>query len=196
MSAEVFDEQADWRAAQAHDADAFARVFDRHRDAVFRQALRMTRQPADAEEVASAAFFELWRKRASVQLVDGSVRPWLLVTTVNLARNSHRMRTRHELFLRRLEREWRDDAGIDAFARIDDAVDRADLLTALKRLSPQDAALVTMIALDGYRASEIAGLLGISAGTARVRLSRALARLRGLLTPAADANTGSQEVAR
>lgn len=190
------DEQADWRASQAHDADAFARIFDRHRDAVFRQALRVMRQPADAEEVASAAFFELWRKRASVQLVGGSVRPWLLVTAMNLARNSHRSRLRHEVFLRRLEREWRDDSGLDAFARIDDAVDREDLIAALKRLSPQDAALVTMTALDGYRASEIAGLLGISAGTARVRLSRALARLRGLLTPVAEAHTGSQEVAR
>lgn len=196
MSAEVPDEQADWRAAQAHDPDAFARVFDRHRDAVFRQALRVMRHPADAEEVASAAFFELWRKRASVPVVGGSVRPWLLVTTVNLARNSHRARVRRERFLQRLEREWRDDAGLDAFARIDDGVAREDLIAALKRLSPQDVALVTMTALDGYRPSEIAGLLGISAGAARVRLSRALARLRGLLAPPAGAQTNAEEVTR
>lgn len=94
------DEQADWRAAQDHDSAAFSRLFDRHRDVVFRQALRLVSQRAVAEEVASAAFFELWRSRDAVVLVDGSVRPWLLATAANLARIGHRTRVRRESFLR------------------------------------------------------------------------------------------------
>ena len=190
------DEQAEWQAALAHDPDAFAQLFDLHRDAVFRQALRLMPQPADAEEVASAAFFELWRKKASVELVDGSVRPWLLATASNLARNSHRVRVRREVFLRRLSREHHDDAGHRAFDRIDDDVRRQDLAAALKQLAPQDVALVTMTALEGYRVGEVAGLLGLTDGAARVRLSRAHARLRGLLAPTAERPTDPQEVAR
>lgn len=189
------DEQADWRAALEHDSVAFARVFDRHRDAVFRQALRLTAQPADAEEVASAAFFELWRKQSSVVLVDGSVRPWLLATCVHLARNSHRVRLRREAFLRRLSGERHDEAR-DAFARIDDDVLRQDLVRALRKLAPRDAALVTLTALDGYRVSEIAGLLGLTEGNARVRLHRAHTRLRGLLIAAGGDHLNAQEVAR
>lgn len=150
-------------------------------------------QPADAEEVASAAFFELWRRRESVVLVDGSVRPWLLATTANLARNSHRTRLRREAFLRSLTFEDHDRSS-RAFERIDDDVLRRDLVRALARLSARDVALVTMTALDGYRVTEVAGLLGITDGAARVRLHRAHVRLRGLLQPAGD--TDQQEVAR
>lgn len=155
----------------------------------------MMSQPADAEEVASAAFFELWRKQGSVVLVAGSVRPWLLVTTANLARNSHRTRLRQEAFLRRLTDES-NEVGRDAFERIDDDVVRQDLVTALRKLKPQDVALVTMTALDGYRVREIAGLLGLTEGNARVRLHRAHARLRGLLAATRDDRTGTREVAR
>lgn len=192
----VVDERDDWRAALDHDSGAFARLFDRHRDAVFRQALRLMSQPADAEEVASAAFFELWRKQASVVLVNGSVRPWLLATTANLARNSHRTRLRREAFLRRLMTYESHDTGNDAFERIDDDVFRQDLVTALKKLTPRDVALVTMTALDGYRVNEVAALLGLTEGNARVRLHRAHGRLRHLLTPAGEDRSDAQEVAR
>lgn len=188
------DEQADWQAALQHDAGAFARIFDRHRDAVFRQALRLLEQPADAEEVASAAFFELWRKRRQVVLVAGSVRPWLLVTTANLARNSHRSRVRRERFLRRLVHDLAPDPGRAAFERVDDDVLRQDLVAALRQLKPADVALVTMTALDGYSTREAAQVLGVSEGAARVRLSRARARLRALLPPGVDTRTDPQEV--
>lgn len=191
MSDAETDEQADWSAALAHDPAAFARLFDRHRDAVFRQALRLLPQAADAEEVASAAFFELWRRRADVRLVDGSVRPWLLATAANLARNSHRTRVRREAFLKRLTFEHVDRSQ-HAFERIDEDVLRSDLAQALARLSPPDVALVTLTALEGYRVAEVAGLLGLSDGAARVRLHRAHRRLRDLLTPVDD----TQEVAR
>lgn len=191
MSDAEADERADWSAALAHDAAAFARVFDRHRDAVFRQALRLLPQAADAEEVASASFFELWRRREAVRLVDGSVRPWLLATAANLARNSHRARLRREAFLRRLTFDHvdREDR---AFERIDDDVLRIDLAAALARLSPKDIALVTMTALEGYRVAEVAALLGLTDGAARVRLHRAHRRLRDLLAPTDDI----QEVVR
>lgn len=189
------DEEALWRAALDQDGSAFGRLFDLHRDAVFRQALRLVAQPADAEEVAAAAFFELWRRRAAVRLVDGSVLPWLLVTTANLSRNSRRALLRREGLLRRLPREH-DDVGSRAFDRVDDDLARSDLVEALRRLPPQDVALVTMTALDGYRVAEVADLLGLTENAARVRLHRAHRRLRGRLDPAGRARIDPQEVAR
>lgn len=196
MSDSPFEEHADWQAAIDHDQAAFGRLFDRHRDAVFRQALRLTMQPADAEEIASAAFFELWRSRTRVVLVAGSVRPWLLVTAANLARNSHRTRIRREVFLRRLVHEQHDDAGRDAFERIDDDVVRHELVEALRQLRPKDVALVTMTALEGYQVNEVARILGLSDGAARVRLHRAHARLRHLLTAPGGTRNDTKEVAR
>lgn len=188
------DEHALWRAAVANDEAAFGGLFDLHRDAVFRQALRMVAQPADAEEVAAAAFFELWRKRSSVRLVDGSVLPWLLVTAANLSRNSHRALVRREGLLRRLPYERPRDS--DAFERVDQDLRRSDVVVALKRLTPRDAALVTLTALEGYRLAEVAGLIGATENAARVRLHRAHKKLRGLLDPTGSARIDSQEVAQ
>jgi hypothetical protein len=36
------DEASDWAAALSNDADAFAAIFDRHHDRVYRHALRLT----------------------------------------------------------------------------------------------------------------------------------------------------------
>ena len=101
-------EAALWRAVLEQNPRGFSQLFALHRDAAFRQALRLVAQPADAEEVVAAAFFELWRKRHAVRVIDGSVLPWLLVTTTNLARNSHRALVRREALLARIPRE-RDD---------------------------------------------------------------------------------------
>lgn len=81
------DEPAAWAAALGNDSDAFAVIFDLHRDRVYRLSLRMTANVHDAEDVTAAAFLELWRHRRSVRVVEGSVLPWLLVTATNLARN-------------------------------------------------------------------------------------------------------------
>ena len=189
------DEDVLWAAALAQDGPAFGRLFDLHRDAVLRQALRLLSSPADAEEVAASAFFELWRKRESVSLVNGSLLPWLLVTTANLSRNSSRSLMRRERLLRRAPRDH-DDAEARAFARIDDDLPRSELVVALRRLPRRDAALVTMAALEGYRVAEIAQLLGLTENAARVRLHRAHKRLRGLLAPPDGSWAETQEVAR
>lgn len=189
------DEDLLWTAALAQDGSAFGRLFDLHRDAVFRQALRLVTSPADAEEVAASAFFELWRKRESVRLVNGSLLPWLLVTAANLSRNSHRSLIRRERLLRRAPRDP-DDSEARAFARIDDDLPRSDLVAALRRLPERDAALVTMTALEGYRIAEIAELLGMTENAARVRLHRAHKKLRGLLAPPDRDRAETQEVAR
>ncbi|WP_375388448.1 RNA polymerase sigma factor, partial [uncultured Amnibacterium sp.] len=157
---------------------------------MFRQALRLVASTADAEEVAASAFFELWRRRESVLLVDASVLPWLLVTAANLSRNNHRALIRREALLRRAPREH-DDREARAFARIDDDLLRSELVTALRRLPEHDVVLVTMTALDGYRVPEVARLLGLTENAARVRLHRAHKRLRGLLTEPDCSRIGS-----
>ncbi len=72
-----------WGRSLTGDGEAFDVLFDRHRDRVFRHACRLADTRQDAEDAVASAFLELWRCRAKVQLVDGSVLPWLLVTTIS-----------------------------------------------------------------------------------------------------------------
>ncbi len=91
-----------WDRSLTGDGEAFGLLFDRHRERVFRHACRLADTRQDAEDVVASAFLELWRCRAKVRLVDGSVLAWLLVTTTNLGRNAARSRRRYRQFLDRL----------------------------------------------------------------------------------------------
>jgi RNA polymerase sigma-70 factor (ECF subfamily) len=93
-----------WRRALSRDGYAFAELFEMHQARVYRRALGLLENVHDAEEVVSSVFFELWRKRRVVRLVDGSVLPWLIVTAVNTARNRRRSIARYRRLVASLPR--------------------------------------------------------------------------------------------
>lgn len=116
MTAEQTDAQL-WAAVVRGDGIAFASVFDRHGDRVWRHVWRIMQHRQDAEDVVSATFAEAWRKRASVRIVDDSLLPWLLVTATNCARNAGRSRRRLDRLFAHIPRA---DAAPDA---PDEAID-------------------------------------------------------------------------
>jgi RNA polymerase sigma factor (sigma-70 family) len=172
-----------WPQCVRGDADAFGVLFDRHRDRVFRSALRLAESRQDAEDVAASVFLELWRRRDDVRVVNGSILPWLLVTTTNLARNAARSRRRYRDLLNRLPRH---EGAPDTAAVVLDArglgVD-ARLRNGLRKLSATDAQLIALVALDGYRVAVAAELLGLSQSSARSRLHRSRQKLKDQLGP-------------
>lgn len=99
-----FDETATWTRARDGDAAAFAALFRQHQARIYRRALALVPTAHDAEDVTAATFFELWRKRREVRMVDGTVVPWLLVTTVNFARNRRRGSGRYKAVIASLSR--------------------------------------------------------------------------------------------
>lgn len=165
-----------WQRALHNDGSAFAALFDLHHARIYGRALALIGNAHEADDVAAAAFFELWRKRRSVPLVEGSVRPWLLVTTVNLSRNARRSIARYRALIRDLphpeptaEPEGSDDEA------------RRRLVTSLAGLAPVDAALFVLTALEDLTIADAARAAGLKPGTARVRLHRARSRLRAEL---------------
>lgn len=84
------------------DEPAYRRLHDRHQMPVFRLSLVLMPTSRDAEEVAATAFFELWRKRDKVRVINGSVLPWLLATTSAIAKNGLQARRRYHRLLRRV----------------------------------------------------------------------------------------------
>ncbi len=69
-----------WHDVLEGDARQFGLIWDRHRDRVLRHLLKTGALSADAEDLTAIVFLELWRRRASVRFVDGSLLPWLIVT--------------------------------------------------------------------------------------------------------------------
>lgn len=123
------------------------------------------------------AFLELWRLRKRVRVVDGSVLPWLLATTTNVALNHRRGVRRYQRFLAKLPHA---DVGVDAadqsLQRVDIDVD-PQLLDEIKGLSATDQRLLALVAFEGFRLREAAAALGLSVDAARSRWQRIRRRL-------------------
>lgn len=176
------DEATAWAAVLRNDSDAFVTIFDQHRDRVFRHALRMTANVHDAEDVAAGAFFELWRRQKFVRVVDGSVLPWLLVTTTNLARNLTRGLRRYRALIDSLPRAQSVSSAEDvALEHFEEFRVAAQVKEALSGLSASDAALITLTMFEHYSPAQVAAALGITDGAARTRLSRARSRMAEVL---------------
>jgi RNA polymerase sigma factor (sigma-70 family) len=173
-----------WDAVLHGDGESFGVVFERHRDRVFRHALRAVDNHGDAEDVTAIAFLELWRRRAAARLVDDSILPWLLVTANYATRNLKRTRRRHARLLARLPHPLPEaDVSESSDVRLDNAPQMAALERAIAALSRLDRDLLTLTALEGYTLHQASETLGITYGAAKTRMSRARGRLNGAVAP-------------
>ncbi|WP_382310067.1 RNA polymerase sigma factor [Herbiconiux sp. UC225_62] len=180
MGTDQFDEAAIWASARGGDSSAFAAIFDAHRDRVFGQALRLIREPHDAEDVTALVFLEAWRRRDSVRVVDASVIGWLLVTTNNVVRNLARSRRRHRELLERIPRPSLTDDAPDHAEVVGERIDHADrdakVRSAFARLAKADQDVITLCVLEELTTGQAAAVLGVPVGTVKSRLSRAKQR--------------------
>ena len=136
----------------------------------YRLAAAMLHDAALAEDVVQEASLIAWRKLP--KLADhGRLRAWFLGIVANECRNARRRgwfsRVRTGL------PEVRSGASAE-----EAAIRRADLRRALLGLSHLDRLLVVLYFYLDLPTSEVAAVAGTSAGAARVRLHRAVRRLR------------------
>jgi RNA polymerase sigma-70 factor (ECF subfamily) len=159
-------------SATAGDEFAFRRIIAAHHDDMRRVCLAISGDHAIAEEAVQAAWLVAWKKLDKVQSPD-HLRPWLVSVAVNEAK--HLLRSRH----RRSELVLAIDAsGVAGGGDPAAGIDRVDLWAALRRMHPDDRALLTMRYGVGFNASELAIATGTSPAAIRQRLKRLLARLR------------------
>jgi RNA polymerase sigma-70 factor (ECF subfamily) len=171
-----------WARSLEGEGEAFGLLFDRHRDRVFRHAYRLSGQRHDAEDIMSTAFLELWRRRLRVRMVDGSVLPWLLVTTTNVARNSKRAAFRYRKLLDSLPRaDGISNADDDVFLQAE--MDK-DATRALATLSTADLQLVSLVVFEEYTIAAAAAVLNLTPAAAKSRMHRARQRMKTAINAA------------
>jgi RNA polymerase sigma-70 factor (ECF subfamily) len=168
-----------WTRAATGDRTAFGTLFERHVEAVWNHAYRLTASWSQAEDLTSATFLVAWRKCSDVRLVRDSALPWLYTVAGNLARDEHRGSTR---FLRALRRVPDDpvtaDHADDVAHRVDGDRRTARVLRAVRALPRAEREAVELCLLGEVPTADAAELLGLAEVSVRSRLSRARARLR------------------
>ncbi|WP_405719799.1 RNA polymerase sigma factor [Streptomyces sp. NBC_00046] len=163
------------------DRGALGELYDEHAQVLYRYALRVTGDWAEAEDVVSVAFLEAWRSREKLHPDGDSLRPWLLGIATNIMRRNARARRRGEIALARVpERGSVPDFADDLVTHLADSEQLRAAHTALARLRRRDREVFTLVVWEGLDYAAAAEALGVPVGTVRSRLSRARARLREL----------------
>jgi RNA polymerase sigma-70 factor (ECF subfamily) len=155
--------------AAAGDEVAFAQIVADHHDDMARIAYLVCGDLDIAEEAEQSAWGIAYRRLRDLRDPD-RLRPWLMSIAANEARQIARSRRR---------RSVREVAVIDPARPPDtDGAAAIDLANAIARLDPRDRVIVGLRFVGGFDSTEIGRVLGMSANAVRVRLHRALERLR------------------
>ena len=166
-----------WERSQAGDAEAFAALFDRHANTVYRHCFRCVADWALAEDLTSVVFLEAWRRRQNVRISGASVRPWLLGVAMNVVRNQQRALRRYRAALERLPPPGPTHDFSDRLVESMDAARRMRALSRELRQLPRREREVLLLSWADLTSREIATALGIPEGTVRTRMARARRRL-------------------
>ena len=147
-----------------------------HLDALYRVALRLTGNPADADDLVQETMLKAYRAWHQYQ-PGTNAKGWLLTILRHAFINEYRRRSRHP--------ETVDVDAIEPFAVLDD--DRQDddpqgqffdqivddeVLRAIDALPEQFREAVVLSDVEGMSYEEVANILGVPIGTVKSRLFR------------------------
>jgi RNA polymerase sigma-70 factor (ECF subfamily) len=165
--------------ARAGDVDAFEELYREHVGRVYGLCLRMTGQPAQAEDLTQDTFVSAWRSLTGYE-GRSSFSTWLHRIAVNaVLAERRRPRGRNEMSLTDETGEQMDFA---AEPGMDDATP-IDIERAIAALPPGARDIVVLHGVYGYSHEEAAGMLGIAVGTCKAQLHRARHLMRARMQP-------------
>jgi RNA polymerase sigma factor (sigma-70 family) len=167
--------------ARSGSEEAFAALVTRHVNLVYSVALRQVRDPHQAEEITQTVFLILARKAGSLS-PQTVVSAWLCRTARYVSARALTMQRRRqarelEVFMQSPQNDPApSDAVADDWKQIEPLLD-----AAMSRLSEADHNAVVLRFLEGRSFREVSVAMGVSEAAAKMRVNRALGKLRSLL---------------
>ena len=166
------------RLSARGDEQAFARLYDATATRVFGLAVRVVRDPAQAEEVTQEAFLEIWRTASRFDPDRGSPMAWLLTIThrkaVDRVRSAQAATRRDTSYHDQNQPVEHDSTAEAAHASLEAHRVRG----ALAALTEVQREAVGLAYFGGYTHTEVATMLDLPVGTAKTRIRDGLIRLR------------------
>jgi RNA polymerase sigma-70 factor (ECF subfamily) len=160
------------------DQAAFAQLYDATSSRVVGLAVRVVRDPAQAEEVAQEAFLEIWKTSGRFDPAKGSPLGWLLTIVhrkaVDRVRSAEASTRRDTTYHQRNQPVEHDSTAEAATA----SLEAGRVRQALSSLTPVQREALELAYFGGYTHTEVATMLELPVGTAKTRIRDGLIRLR------------------
>ena len=172
--------------AQRGDEQAFAALYRLHSKRVYSVCLRMTKDVAEAEDLAQEAFIQVFRNLNSFR-GNSAFSTWLYRVAVNTVLMKLRRRKSPPL-LSLDEALSSDSPSLKREVGKDDlslrgAIDRIALHRAIEELPGGARQIFELHEVEGYQHHEIAEQLQCSIGNSKSQLHKAKKTMRALLFP-------------
>lgn len=167
------------------DQEALAALYDRFSGPLYGTALRVLRDPAEAQDVVHDTFVTLWEKAGTFEVSRGSAFAWAVTLVRNRAIDRARMRRRRaELLAQSVPADLGyAEAPTSAMggetAALDDEA-RA-IRAAVATLPLEQKRALELAFFSGLTQEEIARKLSEPLGTVKARIRRGLIKLRDLV---------------
>ena len=171
------------RRSQAGDEDAFAELFHKYKNLVYKTAYLMLGSTEDAEDALQEIFVRVYRSLSTFQPSKGAFTTWLYRITVNHCLNRRRKR---RLFTLPLDRVSPTSSTEHTSSPESPLAEEETIQQALAQLSEKLRAVVILRYYHELSYAEIAQILDIPVGTVKSRLNSALRVLRKELETAAE----------
>lgn len=155
----------------------------KHLDSLYRTALRMTRNPQDAEDLVQETYLRAFRFFGQFQ-PGTNLRAWLFKILTNNYINSYRKASAEprnssldstedfSLYQQMAREQPGGSAGWDVEAEVLDRFAAQDIREAIENLPPAFRMTVLLADVEGFSYKEIAEITGVSKGTVMSRLFR------------------------
>jgi len=158
--------------------EAFARLYRRHYNCVFRYCVHRLFERQAAEDVTSAVFLKVIENLRKFHGDEQSFRNWLYKIATNEANNHLRKTGRGHRLLNVLKNQS-SNSSTENKNTIDDDNKKSELLKqAVQSLKPRYQTIITLRFFENMKSQKIADVLGLKPATVRSRLSRAIDKLR------------------
>lgn len=158
--------------AKQGDSGAFSQLYKFYAEDLYRFALYMVKNEADAEDAVQEAVFCAWK--ALKNLRDNALfKAWLFKILSNRCKSILAQNNKNIDALPEEDYEFLLSEGDEGYS-----FKSCELLDALKKLTPPDGQLVLLSVIGGFKSDELARIYGIPPGTVRSKQKRALEKLR------------------
>jgi RNA polymerase sigma factor (sigma-70 family) len=168
-------------AARRGDVAAYEELVRRYEQLAFRTAFLVCGDAEEARDAAQEGFVNAYGALRGFR-AGAEPRPWLLRIVANAARNRRRAAGRRtSLALRSAQDRPLDGAAPSPEAAVLAGEQRAELLAAIEKLGDEDRRIIALRWFADLSERDISAVLDVPSGTVKSRLSRAMARLRGVM---------------
>jgi RNA polymerase sigma-70 factor (ECF subfamily) len=159
------------------DQSAMTQIFDRYSPAVYSVALRVLRDPGQAEDIVQEVFLQIWKNSSAYVRDRGSLGAWLVVVARNRAIDHLR---------RRKPAGSVEDVVLASPVDVASEAERNTLMervrSVLSGLPIEQQQSMQLAFFEGLSHSEIAERTGEPLGTIKTRIRLALISIRKALT--------------